>query len=265
MLLAKNCKHKDSLKVRKTIKLGTLDHYRTIEDEDLRDRGEGQFELWLKFDGPVELENIWLNSILSGSGFTLPGIEVPRLPARGAINFESLRIIEGNFYKTTLQTCKALVSREVLNGFIFCMSLVNEPNEAIGLFPKCDDCWYMDSRKAHAIADEISRLLIEKIEIGRVTGDHVVPADIPLNGLGVMFNHRLVEYVPRSIEISKASDMTMEKFVTLTEDMSFIKPASFSNEKEYRFTFTIFANDMMIEPIIPTVILDAGELASWAI
>ncbi|MBU1329444.1 MAG: hypothetical protein KJ884_22415 [Gammaproteobacteria bacterium] len=67
MLLAKNCFSKDNLKIRKTIKLGTLYEYRKIESAQIIDKDEGKYFFLLKFDGTFEIEKRWFDLMFQGA------------------------------------------------------------------------------------------------------------------------------------------------------------------------------------------------------
>jgi len=46
-------------------------------------------------------------------------------------------------------------------------------------------------------------------------------------------------------------------------DMAFVKPPSFSKEKEYRYSFTIVVGDKIFVPLVDNVILNAEMLVDW--
>lgn len=260
MLLAKNCYTKDNAQTCGTIKLGTLYEYRTIENPELADAGEGKFVFNLSLDGTVEIENRWFNTIFGG-GVTLGGPAGLPNPNRRQVFIDRILQVASTPTTQILRDSKATIQHEAFNEFIFCMSLVEDFQSARGIFPHYDDCWFMDPEKAHEIADEYAKLLLLKIEDGRASGNHVVSPDISLEGLGVIFKHGLVEYVPREIHITNSSDMTVENFIKRTSDLNYVKPPSFSHEKEYRFSFTLFSKENKpIEPIVKFVILNVEHI-----
>ncbi|UZE19926.1 hypothetical protein LOY70_10095 [Pseudomonas sp. B21-054] len=265
MLLAKNCFTKDNLKTRKTIKLGTLYEYRKIESTQIVDSGEGTYSFLLKFDGIVEIERRWFSLMFQGA-VNIGGDEHhPQIPgAMNAIIHElELYGVDEKFIR--VRNSSASIHREALNEFIFCMSRVRKLRDAVGLFPEYDDCWYMTATKAHDLGQTLSALLRDRIVSGRQSGNHIVDPDISLVDLSIHCRHELVSYLGREIHISDASAFTADHFMRKIWDMAFVKPASFSPEQEYRFSFTIVAGDKILIPIVDNVILSAEQLVSWAL
>ncbi|MNG33334.1 hypothetical protein D3C84_1195590 [compost metagenome] len=72
-------------------------------------------------------------------------------------------------------------------------------------------------------------------------------------------------YLSREIHISDASVFTADHFMRKIWDMAFVKPPSFLIEKEYRFSFTIVAEDKILIPTVDNVILNAEHLVDWAL
>ncbi len=265
MLLAKNCFTKDNLKTRKTIKLGTLYEYRKIESAQIVDNGEGKYSFLLKFDGIVEIERRWFGLVFQGA-IGLGGEEHhPRIPGAMSAVIEKLEVIDYNEQIIRVRDSSAIIHREALNGFIFCMSQVRRLRDAIGLFPDYDDCWYMTATKAHELGAALSTLLRDRITSGRHSGNHIVDPDISLDNLSIYFRHEPVSYLGREIHISDTSVFTTDHFMRRILDMAFVKPPSFLAEKEYRFSFTIVAEDKILLPVVDNVILNAGQLADWAL
>lgn len=265
MLLAKNCYKKDNLKTGKTIKLGTLYEYRDIESDKIVDDGEGKYSFVLNFDGTVEIEPKWFNFILQGV-ISVGGDEnQPRIMGRMSAAIENLHIIERTEKSLKIRDTRARIHREALNGFIFCVSRVRKKRDAIGLFPNYDDCWYMTASKAHSLGIELSKLLRARILSGRHSGNHIVDQNISLENLSIYCRHEPVSYLSREVHISDASDFTIEHFMKKISDMAFVKPPSFSTEKEYRFSFTIVAGEMILMPTVKNVILNAEHLVDWTV
>ena len=265
MLLAKNCFIKDNLKTRKTIKLGTLYEYRKIESAQIVDKGEGKYSFLLKFDGVVEIERPWFSLMFQGAIGLGDDEHHPRIPGAMSAAIHNLEMVGGNEQNIRVRNSSASVHREALNGFIFCMSQVRKMRDAVGLFPDYDDCWYMTATKAHNLGVALSVLLRDRITSGRDSGNHIVDPCIPLANLSVHCRHEPVSYIGREIHISDTSLFTADQFMRKIWDMAFVKPPSFLAEKEYRFSFTIVAGDKILIPIVDNLILNAEQLADWAL
>ncbi|MQU31153.1 hypothetical protein [Pseudomonas helleri] len=265
MFLAKNCKKEDNLKTRKTIKLATLHHYRNIESAQIVDKGEGKYSFFVKLDGTVEIERRWFALLFQG-GVAIDGDQhYPRIMGPLQVTVHELQIVEIYNQTVKVRNASASIHREALNGFIFCMSAVSELHDALGLFPDYDDCWYMTATKAHDLAAALSRLLWNNIISGRHSGNHIVDPHASLENLSIHFGHAPVSYIDREIHISDSSVFTVDHFMRKIVDMGFVKPPSFSPEKEYRFSFTIVAGDKILIPIVDSVILNAEQLVDWAL
>lgn len=265
MLLAKNCFTKDNLKTRKTIKLGTLYEYRKIESAQIVDKDEGKYSFLLKFDGTVEIEKRWFSLMFQGAIGLGDDVHYPRIPGAMSAAIHNLEIINSDVQIVRVRNSSASIHREALNGFIFCMSQVRKLRDAVGIFPDYDDCWYMTASKAHNLGLALSRLLRDRIASGRQSGNHIVDPNISLDDLSIRCRHEVVSYFDREIHISDTSTFTADHFMRKIWDMAFIKPPSFSAEREYRFSFTIIAGNRIILPTVDYVILDADQLISWVL
>lgn len=265
MLLAKNCFTKDNLKTRKTIKLGTLYEYRKIESAQIVDKDEGKYSFFLKFDGTVEIERRWFSLIFQSIIGIGDDVRHPRIPGAMSAFVHNLEIVDSNEQTIRVRNSSASIHREALNGFIFCMSQVRKLRDAVGIFPDYDDCWYMTASKAHDLGVALSLLLRDQIISGRHSDNHIVDPHISLENLSIHCRHEAVNYLNREIHISDTTVFTVDHFMHKIWNMAFVKPPSFLPEKEYRFSFTIVAGDKILIPTVDSVILNAEQLASWAL
>lgn len=271
MLLAKNCYAKDNLKTGKTIKLGTLFEYRETESAQIVDDGEGRHSFILNLDGVVEIDPQWFNLIFQGLICLGDHKHHPQILGSMTAHINKLEIVNScalnkhNEQVVIVKDSSASIHREALNGFIFCMSRVRKMRDAVGLFPDYDDCWYMTASKAHSLGIALSKLLRERIIAGRQSGDHIVASHVSLDNLSIYCRHEPVSYFNREVHISDATEFTADHFMQKISDMAFVKPPSFSTEKEYRFSFTIVANGFVVTPAVDYVILDAEQLVDWTV
>lgn len=270
MLLAKNCYKKDNILRRGTIRLGSLYEYRATEQEQIADSEEGLFSYEIEFNGEVLVSRRWLNAIfnpairLSVAGADdLPHQMLPGLfeIAVHSLNYRRLDATGNDFIVTD---SSASISREVINGFMFCTSLIRKTSESKGIFPNYDDCWYLNPSNADRIAEYMCRILSKKIVTCRDEGNHLIPPEIDLNGLEVICQHGLVIYQDRHLVITKEADAPLNEFSERTRNLHFVKPPKFSHEKEYRFSFWIISGNKFVEPLKNSVILEAPLMASKA-
>ena len=270
MLLAKNCFKKDNILKRGSVRLGSLHEYRATEHKQIADKYEGTLSYRLFFFEGTKLSRAWVNTLFRGlARLSLPGeMHPPQAPIEGPCRVEADSFIwkdwghDGN--TITIKNASATIYREAVNGFIFCMSLVEHENDAIGLFPKYDDCWFVDATHTAEIAEELRTALHNEILQCRDEGNHLIPGTVPLDGLAVSCQHQLVYYIPRDIFIKDQAQITVEELVHRTTNMHLVKPISFSHEKEYRFSFKITSNGNTIQPLRNDVILITEKTQSWA-
>ncbi|MBZ3664928.1 hypothetical protein [Pseudomonas monteilii] len=269
MLLAKSCHSKDHIRARNTLKLGTLFEYRAIEIKEIADADEGTYIFSLNFQGTVRVDIAWYN-LLMGNAIRIQISEDDahpvQFPGRTEAHFLRVnqRVNGGRTVELTDST--ALVKREVLNSFIFCMSQVRRTGEAAGIFPHYDAHWFLHSQRADFFAKRLGQLLLREIGRKRETGQHIVPEHLELDKLGVKIQHGMVTYAPRALIFRNGCDLSVDRLMPLLSSMAFLKTPDFTPEKEYRFHFTLIHEDRIIEPLTKNIIItDVDDLAALII
>lgn len=259
MLLGKNCKKKYNVK-NGTIKLGTLDDYRTTEITELRDEKEGTLSFNLNFEGDVVVSTELLNTILSGALHLGDNASNIAFPGKFRAHLHNFKKIYNDPMFTTLRDTTITIQRESLNSFIFCTSKIKKMSEAVGLFEGYDDCWYLMHNRADQFGKTLGQILLNRIITGHHNGEHIVPKDTNIETLQIFMQHSEIEYIPREINISKNASITVQEFMKKIETMAFVKPDDFSTEREYRFNYTIISNNSIIEPSVKHITLDSTPL-----
>ncbi|MCP3789466.1 hypothetical protein [Pseudomonas sp. N2-11] len=263
MLFAKSCYKRNNLTECGTLRLGSLYEYRKTEETQTEDPNEGKFTYIVQFDGLVKIRRDVFETIFGGM-ISLGGGEGITFPGRFDGHVLNMQIVGGNQSKVTIRDSAALINREALNGFIFCISAVRKTRDAQGIFPDYDDCWFMKASKASALAGAMSTALLNEIKQRRESGKHVIPPSIPLEGLRVHCRHELVTYIPRLLHINSTTEQLINNFMRSMRDMAFIKDPKFSHELEYRFSFTILSGNQIVPPVVNNIIIDAHDIAHWA-
>ncbi|AHC85745.1 hypothetical protein X970_12075 [Pseudomonas monteilii SB3101] len=258
MLLVKSCERKHNIK-NGTIKVGTLYEYREIEDDDLIDSGEGMLTFTLNFHGKITISKRWFD--LFDSGFIqLDDEPVVQFPGRTKASFERLEIVNISSHGMDLLESSAILARESLNSFVFCMSRVKREVDAIEVFPKYDDCWAIQETKSKEFAAKLARMIGRYIVQQHSLGNYILPAETDCSKLGIQFIGRRVEYLSREIDLYDRGLVVLEDFESKLENMAFIKPESYSKECEYRFNFVAIVNGEIVEPIVKSVFLVSTPL-----
>lgn len=257
MYLVKSCYGKDHILRRRTIKLGTLYEYREIESEQIVDPEEGTFRFKLSLDNEVEVPKRWANAMFSGAvGFG--GEAAPMLGAVSA-HLDRVHIVSNNEHSIVFGQCKASIERQAPNSFIYCMSAVRRVDHANGIFPDYDSSWAITRSKAGDLAAALARNLRETLLSLEQGGNSALPEGIAVSELQICCRHELVNYVPRDLHIQVHGAVSVDDFMQSIRDMSFVKPPSYAHELEYRFSFTLVRDDLIIQPMVKNIILPAGD------
>lgn len=268
MLLAKSCKKEDNLITRKTIKLGTLFEYRSIESAQIVDKDEGKFIYNIIIDKETEISRPWFHMLFPYFGFDddykfdrpIMGSSMPDVIARNVC----YKLKEGQPGIVVVKQTVAEVTDHAANCFIFCMSLVRKTYQTQGMFPNYDDCWYIESFKAEHFMLVLGDALRKKIATSRAAGVDIIPKHIDLDRIKILAKRSQVTYIPRDITITDHADLVIEEFMQRLRNLNYVKPPRFSHELEYRIAFMITLDDRVVEPLVENVILDVPQLAPLA-
>lgn len=262
MRLAKSCNTKYHIK-NGTLKLGTLHEYRLTEDKQIADAEEGVRRFNIYFKGPVKIPNVWLNTLFGGT-FGFGNGEIHRFPGPVRSKVISLRQNYTTDVFTELGDSLAIVTRETHNCFIFCMSDVPTREEAIGIFPTYDDCWFISKEQIETFGMEVSHLLREAIASGREAGNHIIPEKIDIERLIIGVEYGNVSYDSRDIGIGNNNLFCLDQLHKLLQDIEFTKPPTpFQKEKEFRFKFLLISNDQIVPPLVNSIVLSSDRLLKF--
>lgn len=263
MHLVKSCHAKDHIRSRNTLKLGTLHEYRATEIKEIADADEGTYVFTLNFIGAVSVDIAWYKTLATNTvciGDDYDDIQALRFPGRTDAHFLDVTFGPRKGRTIELIDSTAIIKREVLNSFIFCMSQVREIGEASEIFPHYDDNWSMSIQRARLFADRSGKLLLREIRRRRQEGQHIVPEHLDLDRLDVSIQHGPVTYAPRALTFGNGADLTLERLAPLLASMAFLKTKNYSHEREYRFQYTLVYAGMIVEPLSKDIII---RDASW--
>lgn len=262
MLLAKNCHPRHNILTSKTLRLGSLYEYRSTYEKQIVDEHEGLFYFSLQFKNIIEIKKKWFNTLFGSlMMFDLPnGEENYNPPGRSKATFKNVYVKKVHKETLEMQAEELRLTREIPNGFIFCMSEVPDTEAAHGLFPDYKDRWFLNQDNIYEFVHRISKSLHKKIAQSRLEGDHIIPSNIPISQVEIYCQHALVIYTPKEITISKESDISIDHFMKIISNLEFYKPTSYSHEREYRFSFQLIINGLIIPPLKNSIILDAEEV-----
>ncbi len=219
--LIKFCKREHNVALgAPTLRIGTLDDFRTLECPTLRDRREATSHLAFTQEFTFSMDNS-LSEALSGGGITSDG---------------SLQVTvkKGSTIKKKIDNCYA-----------FCVANLDH-------YPTLEEAKGFDLayNSAYEVLDpnEFSRIttdvLAQSLAISNIaTRHHKILIKTPLSEMNIYVEgkHRSVIYIPsRRIEISSASDFpALIKIMNNGMQRIFIKRQKDSYQCEYRFAFIL--------------------------
>lgn len=259
MLLSKSCMKEFNIKYG-TIKLGTLHEYRDTEIKHIADPYEGYLTFNIVFDGTVSIPIAWFNA-LAGGTFQIGETPPISFPGKTSARLDELNYFIHDKENVSFKDSALIITRESLNGFVYCMSRVRKTRDCIDIFPEYDDYWFISETKARDFGVMLGRILRKAIITGRASGNHLVPESMPIDDFTIHLHMRVVEYVPRDIHITNADHFKLDDFMKKMSRIAFIKPPiPFQKEKEYRFNYVIISRGNIIEPTVKFTILDSAPL-----
>lgn len=201
-----------------TIRIGTLYDYRTIENEKLRDAGEGTFTYSINFPKKTRVSNEWISAF--------------QVDNNGSVHIGDMTILGDGFLVKNIT-----LSGSSHNCWIFCVSKSNE--SAGNVSQTHEDKWLIPHEKINLLRDYLGSLLWSSVTAKDIPA-HILEnrslLEIQQN-LGLYAEVRDVEYAERSITIADESELPADQIPHLRNSIPFIKPKIFEHEMELRFIF----------------------------
>ncbi|MCF6764017.1 hypothetical protein [Pseudomonas fragi] len=259
MLLGKSCKKEHNIK-NGTLKLGTLHEYRTTETEEIADKNEGMLTFNLIFDGIVEIDAIWLNTITNGAIALDSNEPSIQLPGKLHAHIKKMHVLYQDNNIMTIRDSEVIIQREALNSFIFCMSSIRKMRDCAEIFKGYDDYWYLMNSRAQRFGVTLGGMLLDKIKNDHRNEINILPNGTDIDNLKIHMEHSHIKYTPREIHITNSSTYKAIDFIKHMKSMAFIKPAKFKPEQEYRFNYTITSNGTIIQPTVKSLYLNSSPL-----
>lgn len=262
-MLVKYCNSEHNSMRGSKLLIGNLEKYRKIENDGLRDDGEGQFDFSIEFLEGARISSAWANLIFNGAiGFgDAPSI---RLPGKFSAHIENMKIRRVEMDAVSFEYAKAKISYEVLNPFVFCCSDVNDSSMENCPFDFYDDSWTVagNSGGADNFAVRVANMLMQQITLDNLD---IAPNILTLNhlkriGLNVM--HRPVSYIERDLKITPDLAENFDHIMEAHLNIPFCKPEKYAPEREYRFLFTPVIDGRSIPVKNLDVFLDLNGLTA---
>lgn len=218
-VFAKFCAEKYNIKSGcNTVRLGTLYGYRTIENELLRDNGEGTFSYALEFPDYLEASPEWLDSFEFGGG--------------GGLHIGAMKVDNGRVKVKNLN-----LSGSTHNCWIYCISKSIE--SAGSITDAHADKWTIEADKVSGFANYIGSVLWSELTFQDLPPDLTEKYSLQeiQQRLSLNVEIREVEYVDRFVLIKDPKEFTISDMEMLRDKVAFIKPVKFKDEQEVRIAF----------------------------
>ncbi|WP_152416360.1 hypothetical protein [Pseudomonas sp. PAMC 26793] len=201
-----------------TVRLGTLYGYRTIENEKLRDEGEGTFSYSLNFPDYVAPSPQWL------SAFEVEG--------GGVAEIGDIRIVNGR-----VEVKSVSLSGSTHNCWIYCISKSSE--SAGSVTDTHEDKWTIAAEKLAAFANHLGAILWSELTVRDLPDDLTGKYGLQeiQQRLGLFIETRDIEYVDRFVVIGGEEELQVSHVETLRDRVAFIKPEVFKDEQEVRIAY----------------------------
>lgn len=201
-----------------SIRIGTLYGFRAEENEKLRDEGEGEFELNIKFPKLTAVSKNWISEVGFDGG--------------GSATIDHLQFRNGEVILSG-----ASLKGSAHNCWIYCMTA--KSHGSVGSISEAhNSSWVLPAKNVQAFGGHIMNLLFDSIQ---VTDYPKHLRSVPVRELAaktqISASIRRIDYMPRDILIESEADFPVEKLRELKASIPFIKPPLFKDEAEVRFAF----------------------------
>jgi hypothetical protein len=247
MKLYKFCNAEHNVSKGAKIRLGSLHSYRSIENDYLRDESEGKYSFYIDFPDLITLDRRWMNFLFQGALAIGDPLPMPRFPGSTNVGFDTLTIVKHDNQSVTVKNTRVVIHREVPDALIFCMSMMNEAADCP--FPNYEDRWEIPFESAGNFSVRLADLIYHQMPISELTPSIVDTHSLALiKNISIEIKHRPVIYGERRLIVRPNGIPSIDSLVEKMGDIAFIKPEKFSNEKEYRFSFTMIDNQRQYAP-----------------
>lgn len=201
-----------------TIRFGTLYDYRTIENELLRDEGEGRFTYKLTFPTLTKVSNEWISAI--------------EMDGSGNISIDELAMTNDGTYIKGID-----LTGSSHNCWIFCAS--KSPESVGNISEAHQNKWAIPGENIATFAAHLSELIRSEIKFSDLPPELVNCHSFATiqQGLGIQTEYREVIYGNRELHIASETDLPIGSMEKIRAEIPFTKPEKFKPENEFRFAF----------------------------
>lgn len=248
MYLVKSCSKGRNPKQCGTLKIGSLTEYRDSENKEVEDREEGFYRINL------DLKKKWISVNLFNH---LNGAHDSSLSA--SIYHLGMN---GNYDGGVIVDYQADYSWVNLNRLIFCITKVENVDDAKGIFSGYDDSWSISYNKITWMKNAMGEAILEQVKDRVAKGELIFGSNVSdPNKLTIRSYAQDIIYQERDLHLGNSDiDAMSDTLISLFENVKFIKPVNFKKEKELRLVFDFYYNGDIVFPQINSLIIPAGSV-----
>ncbi|ELZ9401753.1 hypothetical protein PJ699_004708 [Klebsiella pneumoniae] len=253
MFLMKSCEKEFNIKTLGSIRIGTLYGFRILENDEVRDILEGQYDYKISIKNsvmPIEVLGYLYKGIFSLEDFDYP---YNTLSIRPNIRSAEGLIIGGEFqmfnHDAMVTNSQVILTSLHHNCFVFCMSLSSD----IPLKPKFkgyDDFWFFSLDRRKMFSDIIKEKIRDCILTNPEEYGVIIEND---NQLEIRASHDPIRYRRKNIDLNTSNVSTLIAAIKELDKIAFTKPLKYKDDNEYRFCFEVFVNGTPISITRPYI------------
>lgn len=251
MYIVKSCFTKDHIHIRKTLRIGSLNEYRRTYEKQIADKEEGT--VLFNFD----IQDLLIHHAFFNFLHTYHG-------SYGTDHIEKLEVSNGsisNPMHVAVDKYKATKSLHYKNKFIYCFSLLKNPRDANRIFSEYDSKWYINANNIDKVLNIMSDQIFKEVKIRLKNGEKIFNEEVDADMLRIVPKAQSITYTERVLNIDNIKIINNAKqIISMMKEAHFVKTKTFKNEKEIRFAFDFYLNDIILEPVINSIIISAEDI-----
>lgn len=261
MPLFKFCNPEHNICLGADLKVGTLYGYRTIEQDELKDEGEGKYKFEIEFPEPITLDKRWANLLLQGAIHFGGSCDIPRFPGELNCYTKTLKVISQSQESVTVTNTLISIERDVPNCLIYCMAALDSADQIP--FVGYTDHWSIPEVGAEEFARNLGWHIYQQTKCSSFHesffGEGLAFSE---RGLSVKIQHGPVVYRDRHIAIRTENMPSYDGLVEILSNIAFMKPKCYAHEKEYRFVFELSDGQVIYPPKTQHLLINSMGLIS---
>lgn len=251
MYFVKHCQNEHNITSGKaSIKLGTLEEYRTAEIGGDKDHEEGRFRYTIEFQQPTWISIGWFRAIT--------GVAINEKPPNAPKKIANVQADITNFKCIKIEPERVRATGEIIlnfkypNCYVLSMSYQSKLDHNQKL-TEYGDFWYFEEQDWNAIYS-IFRKLAEIV---------IKETDFWEPHYSVFGRNMMVNYLDRNLVFEDEEKHSVENLNSLFWDSVFIKEPKFALEREFRMMLEVRNNGFAIDVPDKPIFVNPALLLGW--